>query len=123
MSWGEFPTAYQMIKRTARKDHRCCECRGVIRKGERYNYHSGIWEGEPCAYKVCVDCEALRDQVRRDCELFDDEVPALTCLGHDLEFDHMDSFREIQRERNSDSCGFIAWLAEQPAADQQNGGE
>lgn len=126
MSWGESPTAYRLVKRTARKEHRCCECRGVIKKGERYNYHSGVWEGDPQAFKVCVDCEGLRDRVMKDCELFPEEAPAFTCLGHDLEFDHMDCFREIQRKRNSDSRGFLDWLAEMamnPAADQKKGSE
>lgn len=121
MSWGEFPTAYKMVKRTARKKHRCCECRGAIQPGEQYNYHSGVWEGEPASFKVCIDCDVLRDQVRLDCDLLPEEIPALGCLADDLEFSHLDDFRAIQIKRNSNSRNFLAWQAEQPAADQKGG--
>lgn len=42
-------------KRTARKEHRCSECRGVIRAGEQYMIESGIQDG-PFAYKMCAHC-------------------------------------------------------------------
>ena len=96
---SEFPKCYVLVKRQARKDHKCCECHGVIRKGETYNYHSGVWDGSPASYKVCVDCDALRARVVKDCDLFDDEIPALTCLGDDLEFDHRDEFEAIKAKR------------------------
>ena len=53
--------AYGYAERKARKQHRCCECHGTICAGERYHYHSGVQDGRPWSYKVCVDCEELRD--------------------------------------------------------------
>ena len=56
----EAPEAYVCDHPKARKDHKCCECRGVIKVGEVYNRHHGIWDGEPDSYKVCSDCDFLR---------------------------------------------------------------
>ena len=113
MSYGEMPSCYRLITRKARTEHRCCECHGVIEKGERYHYHSGVWDGSPASFKVCSDCEALREKVRIDGDLWPEETPALGCLGDDLECSHLDDFREIQRERRSNAKGFAMWLAEQ----------
>lgn len=60
--WGddvEPPDCYLHEERRAAKEHQCCECRGVIRKGERYHVHSGVWGGEPARYKRCADCEVF----------------------------------------------------------------
>ena len=95
----DMPEAYSMTLRKARKNHKCCECRGVIEAGEKYHYHSGIWEGIPQSFKVCIDCEALRGKVAKDGCLSYDEWPAFTCLGDDLEFDHADAFRAIKEKR------------------------
>ena len=55
------PDAYSERVRKARKDHRCCACRETIRKGDRYFYTSGIWDGRPESYKHCIRCmEMLR---------------------------------------------------------------
>lgn len=62
----EMPSAYVCDKPKARKEHRCCECRGFIRVGENYVKHHGIWDGSPAAYKVCEDCESLRAEVDKD---------------------------------------------------------
>lgn len=55
----EMPDAYVHVERKAAKPHRCCECHGVIPKGELYHVHSGIWNGTPMRYKRCADCEAF----------------------------------------------------------------
>ncbi len=56
----EMPTVYACDRPTARKEHKCYECRGVIRVGEKYHKHHGIWDGSASTYKVCNECEALR---------------------------------------------------------------
>lgn len=55
------PSCHKEIIRTARKEHKCCECYKKIVPGEQYEYISGIWDGEPAAYKTCLDCKSLRD--------------------------------------------------------------
>lgn len=56
----EYPAVYHMKPLRARKEHRCCECHGKILKGESYNYHSGVWDGQGRSFKVCPECDLLR---------------------------------------------------------------
>ena len=95
----EMPTAYRMVVRVARNPHRCCECRGVIPAGESYNYHSGVWDGRPAAFKVCVDCDALRDRIEKECDLHMDEFPAFGELRDCAEEYHQEQFIAIQNKR------------------------
>ena len=57
------PDAYGVENRHARKDHKCCECRGVIHKGEHYFYHHGVWDYQGQSFKICLDCEHLRQEI------------------------------------------------------------
>lgn len=58
---GEAPACYTERIRTARKDHRCSECRRRIRAGEKYKYVSGIWDGYPSSYKTCSRCQVATE--------------------------------------------------------------
>ena len=62
MSDWEPPQCMTITRPKARKDHQCCECLGVIRKGEQYEQISGIWDDRPMRFKTCCDCEVLRDK-------------------------------------------------------------
>jgi len=44
----------------ARKDHKCYECRRVIKKGEQYEYVSGLCDGDFFTHKTCTDCASIR---------------------------------------------------------------
>ena len=54
------PECMRTVKRKARKDHACCECRRTIKAGTVYQYVSGIWDGEPSSFKTCPRCVTLR---------------------------------------------------------------
>jgi len=41
---------------TARKQHQCGECRGIISVGERYMMISGAFEGQGFSQKRCAGC-------------------------------------------------------------------
>lgn len=69
----EFPATYMMRVRRARKEHRCCECGGKILSGETYNYHSGVWDGQGRSFKVCPECDLLRNELNKDRD-FEDTV-------------------------------------------------
>lgn len=69
------PEVYNCYHRQARKDHKCCECGGVIKRGENYNSHQGIWEGEAETYKVCSDCDLLRDKCDVDVQYNEEKTP------------------------------------------------
>jgi len=53
---------FREVLRTARKEHRCCECHRTILPGEKYEYVSGMWEGKFDTYKTCIDCLSIRNQ-------------------------------------------------------------
>ena len=38
---------------TAKKDHKCIECKGVIKKGEQYEKTVGKWDGNFDTFKTC----------------------------------------------------------------------
>jgi len=44
----------------ARKQHKCCECYRDIYPDEKYEYVSGVWEGNFDVYKTCIDCTSIR---------------------------------------------------------------
>lgn len=67
---GDAASCHTESTRTARKEHRCCECREAILKGARYEYQSGIWDGEPSSFKTCLSCVEIRDHFACDGYLF-----------------------------------------------------
>jgi len=71
----EPPSCYGHEQRKARKEHKCCECDGVIAKGETYHFHHGVWDGQAASYKVCADCEALKKYCDADVEFDEERTP------------------------------------------------
>lgn len=59
---GENPSVYTVKEPKARKDHICCECRRIIKKGEHYQKFTGCWGGEWHEFKTCEECAELRDE-------------------------------------------------------------
>jgi hypothetical protein len=49
----------------ARKEHVCCDCGGIIRKGERYLVHGGAFDGNWEMHNRCPDCQFLVHEVGR----------------------------------------------------------
>jgi len=45
---------------TARKQHKCGECRRVIEIGEKYNIEVTASDGGIKQYKTCLDCISIR---------------------------------------------------------------
>lgn len=48
--------------RTARKPHKCGECRSEIPVGEKYEHQSYLFEGKFWKDKTCLDCVSAREQ-------------------------------------------------------------
>lgn len=68
---SEMPECFVVRTPKARKQHKCCECRGRIQLGETYERASGIWDGEPMRFKTCCDCAALRAEVNEEADPWD----------------------------------------------------
>lgn len=57
------PRVYEEYMRTAKKTHRCCECRLPIHPGERYQDVFGVWDGEADQFKTCSTCLWFRERL------------------------------------------------------------
>lgn len=58
--YGELPKVCTSSTPRAKRNHRCCECRGTIQAGETYHCFTGLWDGEWSTYRTCSECEVLR---------------------------------------------------------------
>jgi hypothetical protein len=56
--------------RTARKEHRCFECREPILPGQRYEFTSGIFDGDPFSQKICLPCVEIGQALYCDGRMF-----------------------------------------------------
>lgn len=64
------PRVYHESTRTARKPHRCCECRSTITPGEQYEHVFGVWDGQAASQKTCAQCVLLRSEAMRFASCF-----------------------------------------------------
>ena len=68
----EMPVVYHHSTPVARKEHRCCDCGGLIEVGEKYHAHNGVWDGRGRTHKICRDCQLL---------MMEEEHPSEVPLG------------------------------------------
>lgn len=106
---------YTFKQRKAKEEHVCIECKGIIKKGEQYTYHSGVWEGVGQDFKVCCDCQEIRDTISEG--LFEDGD--LVFGGLSDSFDDMsdptiskahDKFLETKYKRNKTFHDIMTWV-------------
>ncbi len=71
---SEIASVYSSSKPKARKEHKCCECRGVIQPGEHCHIFSGFWDTWQ-SFKTCDDCDKLRAEVDKDIAHREDASP------------------------------------------------
>jgi hypothetical protein len=117
---SELPKCYSQSAPVARKQHICCECRGVIEKGESYHLFSGVWD-RPQRYKTCADCQTLRNEI---CSHIQDseDYPYFGGLYQDVfEFrdngDWPERFNAIRAKRNAPESP-KRWMEEWGKEDQ-----
>ncbi len=55
------PSVEETIIRRAAKFHYCGECRAVIVVGEKYECHSGVYDGKWSHHKTCLPCVGIRN--------------------------------------------------------------
>lgn len=56
----EYPEFYRAEYPTARKAHKCCECKGDILPGQTYLRETGKWDGGIERFKTCLPCQRIR---------------------------------------------------------------
>jgi len=56
------PSLFKSEMITAKKAHKCTECRNQINSGEKYEKVDGVWDGSWDHFKTCQDCLSLRDE-------------------------------------------------------------
>lgn len=71
----ELPEFYQWAEPVARKQHRCCECKAPIEKGEKHFYCTGKWDDQIQSFRqhlLCAQaCMFIRDKLNGgDCICF-----------------------------------------------------
>lgn len=67
---GDACEVARSVIRTASKEHRCLECREPIRPGQRYEFTSGIFEGDPFSQKICLFCVEIGNALYCDGRMF-----------------------------------------------------
>ena len=67
----------------AHKQHKCCECRGVIQPGERYVVVRSLYDGAWSTSKVCWTCNAIRQDLAPCAPLGELRSELWECLGFD----------------------------------------
>jgi hypothetical protein len=78
---------------TARKSHKCEECKREIIPGEKYEYYKGVFDNKIYCEKTCQDCLSLRNS-------------GIFCNGFCFERVWDDFFDAVQ-----DSGGGVDWEA------------
>lgn len=58
---GDYAEIYSDRWFKARKVAKCCECRGEIKPGDRYESVSMRYEGEWLRYRTCAPCHEIRE--------------------------------------------------------------
>jgi hypothetical protein len=70
----DVPVFYRHSEPVAAKEHKCCECRAPILKGEKHFMCVGKWEGPPERFRqhlLCMEaCMLIRDNFGGDCIAF-----------------------------------------------------
>lgn len=77
------PDFHTEQQRTARKNHTCCECCGVIPPGTTYFIIAGSWDGDFLTFKQCEHCRNLYQRACNlavDMGLYPEDGPGLGML-------------------------------------------
>lgn len=115
---GEPPDVYDVSTPKAKKQHTCCECRGFIEPGEKYQRVRGLWDHEWLNFKTCLDCVILRDEISGERRW--GEGPAFVHLYEDIFGEEDESpdrvfrFMDIRRKRNAPESP-KRWMEEREA--------
>lgn len=69
---SELPQVVTVTHHVAHKEHKCCECGGIIAPLDVYERTKGEWFGKIAVFKVCVPCIEARDWLVNETEWKED---------------------------------------------------
>ena len=80
------PSAFVQTERRARKEHSCYACQETIRRGDRYRYMSGVWDGRGASYRHCLRCAGISDHLGEMARKHNESPPMLDLdCGHEYD--------------------------------------
>lgn len=94
--FAELPKIATETHPTSRKEHKCCECHGIIRRGEKYQRYEGLWDDWD-TYKTCSDCESLRNDIYKTLDVYDREEGIPFALLYDHVFEARNNSEYVKR--------------------------
>ncbi len=83
------PSIYNVREHRAKKEHQCSECGSIIKIGEPYRTHFGVWDGRASTFKSCNYCMIPQDWLLKECGTY-----MLGGLHEELE-EHAFEYRKI----------------------------
>lgn len=93
--FGEQATVYRASTHQARVQHKCYECSGLIKPGERYEKVVTLYDGEWTTAKTCCRCLDVREYVTAHAPCF--------CWLHGS---MLDDAKEVIEQHGHASAGF-----------------
>jgi len=91
----DYPEFYVEEYPVARKEHKCCECGEMIKKGQKYQKAIGKWDGDFDTYKTCMTCLKIREAYCPNGSYFGGLAEAISdCLGFDYRDGDIDEDEE-----------------------------
>lgn len=85
------PEIFFETTHVARKEHKCSECKNIIKSGENYTRTFGKWDNEISVYKTCSICQSFRDYIL-------DNIPCFCYTYSDLIWQGVDTLQEYKDE-------------------------
>lgn len=111
---SELPQVITVTHHVAHKEHKCCECGGIIAPLDVYERTKGQWDGAWSVFKVCVPCIEARDWLVNETEwkqkFFTEpgtDWHFTKLREHLMQIGHMDAYRYVVRMnwRRQDASG------------------
>lgn len=101
---SELPQVVTVTHHVAHKEHKCCECGGIIAPLDVYERTKGQWDGNWSIFKVCVPCIEARDWLVNETEwkqkFFTEpgiDWHFTKLREHLMQIGHMDAYRYVVR--------------------------
>jgi hypothetical protein len=93
---SEYPDVYdERHIAHCQKEHKCCECSGIINQGESYQRIWYIFDGHSYTHKTCPICKEIRNEFNKRQDDQEDWAPVEMLCSTLLESDEDDLKRRF----------------------------